>query len=62
MVVATECLWGSFSILGIFPNATAGVHIVNGPVMRIADGGCGVANVWFDADTLKLIQATWGGR
>lgn len=55
-------LVGQLLHLGDFPNATAGVHIVNGPVMRIADGGCGVANVWFDADTLKLIQATWGGR
>jgi hypothetical protein len=42
-------------------DAKAGIHIVQHS-MSIADGGCGVANVWFDADTLGLIQATWGGR
>ena len=41
------------------PNA--GVHIVQHPI-SIADGGCSVANVWFEADSLKLIQAVWGGR
>jgi hypothetical protein len=38
-----------------------GIHIVHQPI-AVADGGCTVANVWFDADTLKLVQAVWGGH
>lgn len=44
------------------PEAEEGIHIVHGSPIGIMDGGCSVANVWFDADTLKLVQAVWGGR
>jgi len=43
------------------PAQKPGVHIVQHPI-QIMDGGCSVANVWFEADTLALIQAVWGGR
>lgn len=37
----------------------AGIHIETS-WYPIADGGCGVANVWFDADTSSVVQASWG--
>ena len=42
-------------------NQVAGVHIEK-RWYPIADGGCSIANVWFDADTLEVFQASWGGR
>jgi hypothetical protein len=52
---------GQLLSLKSFPRAEPGIHIVRNP-MSVADGGCSVANVWFEADTLTLIQAVWGGR
>ncbi len=51
---------GQLLLLSRFPNEKPGIHIDRRP--KVADGGCNVANIWFDADTLELIQASWGGR
>ena len=52
---------GQLLSLKVFPRADPGIHMVHNP-MNFSDGGCSVANVWFEADTLALIQAVWGGR
>jgi hypothetical protein len=51
---------GQLLLLSRYPNEHPGIHIDRRP--KVSDGGCNVANVWFDADTLELIQASWGGR
>lgn len=53
--------WGRALRPGGPPEAEAGIHIVRGAI-AIADGGCTIENVWFDAETLKLIQIVPGGR
>jgi hypothetical protein len=52
---------GQFFVVKDFPDRGAGVHIQPTP-SGVTDGGCGIADVWFDADTLKLTQAVWGVR
>ena len=52
---------GQLRSLKSFPGSERGIHIVRKP-MAVVDGGCSVANVWFDADPLKRVQAFWGGR
>ena len=44
-----------------YPNQLAGVHIES-RWYPIADGGCGVATVSFDAETLRFLEGHWGGR
>jgi hypothetical protein len=50
---------GQLLLVKDFPNHQAGVHI---KASGITDGGCGIANVWFDALTSQLVYAFWGGR
>lgn len=42
------------------PDREAGVHIQS-TRSGYTDGGCGIADVSFDAQTSKLVEAVWGG-
>jgi hypothetical protein len=42
-----------------WPGHQAGVHI---QASGIKDGGCSIANIWFDYQTSELVYAFWGGR
>ena len=53
-------IWGQFRSLKDIHSAKPGIHIGTGPY--ISDGGCSIINVWIDAKTLALNQASWGGR
>ena len=50
---------GQLLLVKDWPGRHAGVYI---QASGITDGGCGIANVWFDTQTSKLVYAFWGGR
>ena len=53
-------LAGQFLRVKDFPGEKAGVHLQRGP--GIADGGCSVANLYYDVEGSKPAKVSWGGR